>query len=122
MIETYLEHLRVERRLADHTLDSYSRDLRGLVAFAAAQERAVEGLDRRALEAFVRQQRTAGLSPRSVARWQPRAGHNVSLHHVAGEYHARALAFFDETLFSVVSRVYREADAAVGSAQMKIAR
>jgi pimeloyl-ACP methyl ester carboxylesterase len=35
-------------------------------------------------------------SPRSVARWQPRAGHNVSLHHVAGEYHARALAFFDE--------------------------
>ena len=68
MIETYLEHLRVERRLADHTLDSYSRDLRGLVAFAAAQERAVEALDRRALEAFVRQQRTAGLSPRSVAR------------------------------------------------------
>src|SRR4029077_2279000 len=43
VIETYLEHLRVERRLADHTLDSYSRDLRGLVAFAAAQERAVEG-------------------------------------------------------------------------------
>ena len=35
-------------------------------------------------------------SSRSVARWQPRAGHNVSLHHVAGEYHARALAFFDE--------------------------
>jgi pimeloyl-ACP methyl ester carboxylesterase len=35
-------------------------------------------------------------SPRSVARWQPGAGHNVSLHHVAGEYHARALAFFDE--------------------------
>jgi pimeloyl-ACP methyl ester carboxylesterase len=35
-------------------------------------------------------------SPRSVARWQPRAGHNVSLHHVAGEYHARALAFFEE--------------------------
>jgi integrase/recombinase XerD len=68
VIETYLEHLRVERRLADHTLDSYSRDLRGLVAFAAAQERAVESLDRRALEAFVRQQRTAGLSPRSVAR------------------------------------------------------
>jgi integrase/recombinase XerD len=68
VIETYLEHLRVERRLADHTLDSYSRDLRGLVAFAAAQERAVERLDRRALEAFVRQQRTAGLSPRSVAR------------------------------------------------------
>ena len=68
MIETYLEHLRVERRLADHTLDSYSRDLRGLAEFAAGQGSAVEALDRRALEAFVRQQRTAGLSPRSVAR------------------------------------------------------
>ena len=68
MIERYLDHLRVERRLADHTLDSYGRDLRGLAAFAAAQERPVEALDRRALEAFVRQQRTAGLSPRSVAR------------------------------------------------------
>jgi integrase/recombinase XerD len=68
VIETYLEHLRVERRLADHTLDSYSRDLRGLAEFAAGQGTAVEALDRRALEAFVRQQRTAGLSPRSVAR------------------------------------------------------
>ena len=68
VIEAYLEHLRVERRLADHTLDSYSRDLRGLVAFAAGQDRAVESLDRGALEAFVRQQRSAGLSPRSVAR------------------------------------------------------
>jgi len=68
VIENYLEHLRVERRLADHTLDSYSRDLRGLMAFAAAEGRAVEALDRRALEAFVRQQRSSGLSPRSVAR------------------------------------------------------
>jgi integrase/recombinase XerD len=68
VIETYLEHLRVERRLADHTLDSYSRDLRGLAEFAAGLGTAVEALDRRALEAFVRQQRTAGLSPRSVAR------------------------------------------------------
>jgi integrase/recombinase XerD len=68
VIETYLEHLRIERRLAEHTLDSYSRDLRGLAAFAAGEGRPVEALDRRSLEAFVRQQRTAGLSPRSVAR------------------------------------------------------
>ena len=68
MIENYLEHLRVERRLADHTLDSYSRDLRALAEFAAGAERPVERLDRRDLEAFVRQQRAAGLSPRSVAR------------------------------------------------------
>jgi len=68
VIEAYLEHLRVERRLADHTLDSYARDLRGLAAFAAGEGRTLETLDRRALEAFVRCQRTAGLSPRSVAR------------------------------------------------------
>jgi integrase/recombinase XerD len=68
VIEAYLEHLRVERRLADHTLDSYARDLRGLTAFAVEEGRTVEALDRRMLEAFVRRQRTAGLSPRSVAR------------------------------------------------------
>lgn len=68
MIDAYLEHLRVERRLADHTLDSYARDLRGLAAFAAGEGLSVQTLDRRALEAFVRAKRTAGLSPRSVAR------------------------------------------------------
>ena len=68
MIDAYLEHLRVERRLADHTLDNYARDLRGLAAFAAEEGRSVEMLDRRALEEFVRRQRIVGLSPRSVAR------------------------------------------------------
>ena len=37
-------------------------------AFAAATERTAETLDRHALEAFVREQMTRGLSPRSVAR------------------------------------------------------
>jgi integrase/recombinase XerD len=68
MIAGYLDHLRVERRLADHTLESYARDLGALAAFAAVAERTPETLDRHALEAFVRQQMTAGLSPRSVAR------------------------------------------------------
>jgi integrase/recombinase XerD len=67
-IDLYLDHLRGERRLADHTLESYARDLAGLAAFAAGLERAPETLDRSALEAFVRQQMTKGLSPRSVAR------------------------------------------------------
>jgi integrase/recombinase XerD len=67
-VEAYLDHLRVERRLADLTLESYGRDLRVLLAFAASVERAPESLDRTALEAFVRKQMTAGLSPRSVAR------------------------------------------------------
>jgi integrase/recombinase XerD len=68
MIAAYLDHLRVERRLAAHTLESYARDLRALAEFAAGQGRRVEALDRADLEAFVRGLRTRGLSPRSVAR------------------------------------------------------
>src|SRR5262245_65806626 len=68
MIDAYLDHLRVERRLAAHTLESYGRDLVALAAYAAAAERPVESLDRAALEEFVRQQMSSGLSPRSVAR------------------------------------------------------
>jgi len=68
VIDAYLDHLRVERRLADHTLESYARDLGSLAAFAAGAGRPPERLDRSALEAFVRQQMTRGLSPRSVAR------------------------------------------------------
>ena len=68
IIESYLDHLRVERRLAAHTLDSYDRDLKALARFAAAAGRPLESLDRPALEAFVRQQMASGLSPRSVAR------------------------------------------------------
>lgn len=64
----YLDHLRVERRLADHTLESYARDLRGLTAFALRHGRSIAALDRPAIEAFVRELRTRGQSPRSVAR------------------------------------------------------
>ena len=67
-ISTFLDHLRVERRLAGHTIESYARDLAALSAFAAKTQRSPHGLDRRALEAFVRAQMTRGLSPRSVAR------------------------------------------------------
>jgi len=68
LIDTYLDHLRVERRLAAHTLESYARDLRALSRFAAGRQTPIDELDRRALEAFVRQQMADGLSPRTVAR------------------------------------------------------
>jgi len=68
VIDQYLDHLRVERRLADHTLESYARDLAALQAFAAGAGVRPDALDRHALEAFVREQMTRGLSPRSVAR------------------------------------------------------
>jgi integrase/recombinase XerD len=68
IIESYLDHLRVERRLAAHTVEGYGQDLKALSRYAATIERPLESLDRAALEAFVRAQMTAGLSPRSVAR------------------------------------------------------
>jgi integrase/recombinase XerD len=68
MIDAYLDHLRAERRLAGHTLESYGRDLRALAEYAAGASRAPEALDRSSLERFVQQQRARGLSPRSVAR------------------------------------------------------
>jgi len=68
VIGAYLDHLRVERRLADHTLESYGRDLAALAAFAADAGCAPEALGPPALEAFVRRQMASGLSPRSVAR------------------------------------------------------
>jgi len=68
MIDAFLDHLRVERRLADHTLESYARDLTALGRYAAGAGLAIDALDRAALEAFVREQRSSGLSPRSVAR------------------------------------------------------
>jgi len=67
-IDAYLDHLRIERRLADHTVESYGRDLRALAEYAAGADRAIEALARPDLEAFVRQRMSAGMSPRSVAR------------------------------------------------------
>jgi integrase/recombinase XerD len=67
-VDAFLDHLRVERRLAAHTLESYGRDLASLAKYAAGLGMKADALDRQALEAFVRQQITRGLAPRSVAR------------------------------------------------------
>ena len=68
MFDAYVNHLRVERRLAAHTPESYARDLTALAEYAAGHDLTLDTLDRPALEAFVRHQVTRGLSPRSVAR------------------------------------------------------
>src|SRR5688572_14980212 len=68
LVDAYLTHLKVERRLADHTLESYSRDLQRLAQFAAGSGSTLQRLDRRELEAFVDGLMNEGLSPRSVAR------------------------------------------------------
>jgi integrase/recombinase XerD len=68
LIDAYLAHLAVERRLSPNTIEGYSRDLAQLSAAAAAHEQPVQALDRRALEQLVRQLMGEGRSPRSVAR------------------------------------------------------
>ena len=68
LLETYLDHLRIERRLADHTLESYQRDLLKLAQFAAGRNRPLERLDRHDLDRFVQELSGQGLSPRSVSR------------------------------------------------------
>ncbi len=67
-LSSFLDHLRVERRLAGHTIESYARDLAALAAFASTSSTSTRELDRTSLERFVREQITRGLSPRSVAR------------------------------------------------------
>jgi len=68
MIDSYIAYLRDVRRMSPNTLESYARDLTHLDAFAEKRGVAVEALDRRDLEAFVRGLLASGLAPRSVAR------------------------------------------------------
>ena len=68
LVDAYLTHLAVERRLAANSIESYARDLGQLVGFALSRAKNPRALDRSDLEAFVRAQMTTGRSPRSVAR------------------------------------------------------
>ena len=68
LIDAYLSHLAVERRVSPHTVEGYGRDLSQLAQAAAGLGREVESLDRRALEEVIRQLMGEGRSPRSVAR------------------------------------------------------
>jgi integrase/recombinase XerD len=68
LFDAYLDHLRVVRRLADHSVESYGRDLALLGRFAAGRRRSLTVLTRPDLEACVRELMADGYSPRSVAR------------------------------------------------------
>ena len=68
MIDTYVSYLRDVRRMSPNTVESYARDLGLLGTFADKRGVQVEELERRDLEAFVRQMMSSGLAPRSVAR------------------------------------------------------
>ncbi|WP_439573282.1 tyrosine recombinase XerC [Phreatobacter sp.] len=70
----WLVHLGAERRLSPKTLEAYSRDLRGFLAFlsghlgSAVSLSALAGLAPRDVRAFLARRRADGLDPRSVAR------------------------------------------------------
>jgi integrase/recombinase XerD len=68
VLDRYFDHLRVERRLASNTVESYARDLGRLAAFATRAGCPVGALTRPQLEAFVRSLISEGLAPRSAAR------------------------------------------------------
>ena len=68
MIDVYVRHLEVARRLAPNSLEAYSRDLARLAGFAERHGRPVEALTLHDLEQFVRELMTSGLSPTSTAR------------------------------------------------------
>ncbi len=68
LADAYLNHLRVERRVSDHTVTSYAHDLVLLDEFALARGRDATALERQDLEEFARDLMAAGRSPRSVAR------------------------------------------------------
>ncbi len=68
LIEEYLDHLRVERGLAQNSLLAYAQDLRKLEAFATGRGRSPLDLTQRALQDFIAELRRLGLSARSTAR------------------------------------------------------
>ena len=68
MIDDYIAYLRDVRRMSSNTIESYARDLTHLADFAEKRGVAVEALERRDLEAFVRGLLASGLAPRSVSR------------------------------------------------------
>ena len=68
LVDAYLTHLAVERRLAANSVESYARDLGVLAEFAAGQSTPIASMTRDDLEGFVRGLMSEGRSPRSVAR------------------------------------------------------
>ncbi|HSD66103.1 MAG TPA: site-specific tyrosine recombinase XerD [Vicinamibacteria bacterium] len=67
-LKAWLDHLRVERGLAENTLLAYERDLRALTALAGARGRSLLELEQADLAEFVGSLRERGLGPRSQAR------------------------------------------------------
>ncbi|MEP6907962.1 MAG: tyrosine recombinase XerC [Pseudoxanthomonas sp.] len=69
MIEDFLSHLQVERRMSAHTLDAYRRDLAALLQWTSAQDIGdLASLQTEQLRAFVAAEHRRGLAPKSLQR------------------------------------------------------
>ncbi len=68
LIDRFLEHLVVERGLAQNSLEAYRRDLTRYTAYLTGRRKEATGLDRTEVPRYLLALREAGLSPRSVAR------------------------------------------------------
>jgi len=69
LLDEYLDHLRVEKRLAANTLEAYGRDLVDFVAWAETRKnRTATGLTEDDLRLYFTRLKRKGISARSVAR------------------------------------------------------
>ncbi len=68
LVDRFLEHLVVERGLAQNSLEAYRRDLTRYSAYLKGRRKRVTALDRAEVPRYLLALREAELSPRSVAR------------------------------------------------------
>ncbi len=67
-LDSFLEHLVVERGLRQNSLEAYQRDLLRYLAYLRARSLQAASLDRADIPRYLLALREAGLAPRSVAR------------------------------------------------------
>lgn len=68
LLEAFVDHLRLERRLSEHTVGAYRRDLVQAATFLARQGRSLASADHTVLRRFLAQQATLGYARASIAR------------------------------------------------------
>jgi integrase/recombinase XerD len=68
LVDRFLEHLVVERGLAQNSLEAYRRDLARYAAYLKGRHARIAALERAEVPRYLLTLREAGLSPRSVAR------------------------------------------------------
>ena len=67
-LDSFLEHLVIERGLRQNSLEAYQRDLTRYLSYLRDRQRHVASLDRTDVPRYLLALREAGLNPRSVAR------------------------------------------------------